>query len=255
MAKKSLINSDMRRVIKSPHFYISIIIGVYVLLRPLKEAIFGSVTGTFSQFMSVPFGLSDFTPFAALFCVFPFADSFCEDYNSGYFRFISLRVGIKKYSLQRCLTVSLSGGIVMAFIVFFALIVCALLANQPETFETAQFMSGSIWWRMGVILRYNGFFLIVCKTLLGFLFGCLWALVGLAVSTIIVNKYVTLIVPFVIYQGLRSILAHSAFNPGYMLRGDNELLPSIWFVLAYQIILIVCTSFVAYYGIKRRVIV
>lgn len=245
----------MRRVIKRPHIYISIIIGVYVLLRPLKEAFFGSVTGTFSQFISVPFGLSDFTPFAALFCVFPFADSFCEDYNSGYFRFITTRVGIKSYSLQRCLTVSFTGGIVMAFMVFFALVVCAILANQPETFETALFMSGSIWWRMGIILKYNGIFLILCKTLLGFLFGCLWALVGLTVSTIIVNKYVTLIVPFVIYQGLRSMIGHSTFNPGYMLRGDSELLPSLWFVLAYQIILIICMSFAAYHGIKRRVIV
>ena len=100
--------------------------------------------GTLAQFLSVSFGLSDYTPFAAIFCVLPFADSFCQDYKSGYINCIVARTGVKKYLRQRTLSVSLSGGILMGTVVFSIIIVCALLANQPDTLETTEFMGNSM---------------------------------------------------------------------------------------------------------------
>lgn len=248
-----MIKSDLRRMALSPKIYVSFSIGVLILLRPLFAAIAQRADGSFFQFLSVPFGLSDFTPFAAVFCVLPFADSFCDDYNSGYVNAVCTRSGVKKYSVLRSLTVAISGGITMAAIVAVTILTCALLASQPDTAETVQFMRNSIWAKMDLILRFNGMVLVAVKVILAFMFGCLWALVGLAISTVFVNRYVTYIAPFVIYQGLWFLLPESPLNPVYLLRGDSNFIPSLWFMLCWQGFLIAVTFVLSAWGIKRKV--
>ena len=103
--RRSCIKSDFRRIFRSPRFYLALGISLAILLRPLEQVVRYKVGGTFLEMLSIPFALSDFMPFAAIFCVLPFADSFCEDYRSGYVRAAALRVGIKRYAWQRCLTV------------------------------------------------------------------------------------------------------------------------------------------------------
>lgn len=251
---KDMIKSDFRRLFLSPKIYISFFTGVIILLRPLFSAFVHSVDGSFFQFLSVPFGMSDFTPFAAIFCVLPFADSFCDDYTSGYVNAICIRISTKKYAFQRSLTVALSGGITMAATVIIPILACAILANQPDTEETVQFMYKSIWARMDLILRFHGLVLLVLKVLLAFLFGCLWALVGLAISTYLPNRYVTYIAPFVGYQGLWFLLSETAFNPVYLLRGDAEFIPSLWFILCWQGFLIAVFYTLSILGIKKKVL-
>lgn len=237
----------------SPKIYLAFLISFFILIRPLLGAFFEYSEGTLAQFMSVPFGMSDFSPFAALFCVLPFADSFCEDFDSGFFRLMVGRTGVRRYSLQRCVSVALSGGVLMAVVVMSTILVCALLANRPETEETAHFMYKSIWARMNLILRFKGVFWLALKVVIAFLFGCLWALVALLVSAYITNRYVTFIVPFAIYQLGWFLLKENAFNPVYMFRGDSDLIPSIWFILIYQSALILICSVLAFCKIRRKV--
>ncbi len=250
-----MVKSDFRRIMLSPKIYVSLLVGLIILLRPLYSAFIHSTQGTFFQFLSVPFGLSDYTPFAAIFCVLPFADSFCIDYNSGFINEIIARIGTKKYSRQRCLSVAISGGFTMAATIGVTILVCAILSNQPDTEDTVRFMYKSIWARMDLILKYYGLAVVAMKILLAFLFGCLWALVGLVVSTYFTNCYVTYIAPFVLYQVLWFILADKAFNPVYLLRGDSEFIPSLWFILCYQSILIIALFGLSVSNIRRKVII
>lgn len=247
-----MIRNDFKRIFSSFRFYLALGIGLFILLRPLVISFTHLVRGTFLEVLTTAFALSDFTPFAAIFCVLPFADSFCQDYQSGYVSFIAGRTGIKKYARYRCMTVMLSGAILMALTVGITILVCAVLADAPETAETAQFLGGSIWYRSGILLENQALFVLL-KILLGFLFGGLWALVGLVVSVLIPNGYVTLIAPFVLYQVLWLLLEGSAVNPVYMLRGDSNYLPSPGFVLLWQIFLIVLCYIVACKGIQKRV--
>lgn len=87
--RRSCIKSDFRRIFRSPRFYLALGISLAILLRPLEQVVRYKVGGTFLEMLSIPFALSDFTPFAAIFCVLPFADSFCEDYRSGYVRAVA----------------------------------------------------------------------------------------------------------------------------------------------------------------------
>lgn len=253
MRGMKLLKADIRRIFGSPKFYISLCLGLTVFLRPLLPAVMHPSQGTLMQFLSGPLAISDFTPFAVLFCVLPFADSFCEDYLSGLVKFSVLRTGIKKYAAQRCLSVALSGGVLMAATMLVAILLCAVLANQPETAESAAFLGRTIWAKMDLILRYHGVFHYALRIFLAFLFGCLWSLVGLLTSVLITNRYVTYVAPFVLYQVLWFLLAETAFNPVYMLRGDSDFLPSLWFVLIHQLSLILVCSALSYWGIRKKV--
>lgn len=240
--------AEVKRILSRPIIYISIIVGLFLINRPLLESLLsGNIgSGSISQFLSVPFAMSDFTPFAAIFCSLPFSDSFCEDYNTGYVRQIANRSGIRKYSLIKCIAVALSGGISMALIIAGTIVFCGLLADSPDTAEKIEFMKNSIWVKSGVVFLMNGFLYLAMRVLFAFLFGCVWALIGLLVSTFFTNKYVTYIAPFVIYQFMWFIFNEKKWNPVYLLRGDSNFIPSISFVILYQsfiiLVLVVLSS-------------
>lgn len=247
------IRCDLKRMLKAPGIYLSVFLSLFILLRPLAGAFVEKANGTFLQILSVPFATSDFTPFAAIFCVLPFAGSFCEDYNSGYIKSIALRIGVKKYAQQRCLTVILSGGIMMALTVMIVIVVCACLANMPETEETVAFMRTTIWARMGILMKYHGILFVMLKVLLAFLFGAVWALIGLTISVFLTNLYITYIAPFTLYQILWLLLEGSAFNPVYLLRGDSNFIPSFEFILIYQVVIIIVCCMISCMGIREKV--
>lgn len=247
-----MIKTDMKCLLVKPRFYITIFISLFILLRPMIEVWENNLEGTFLQFLSIPFGTSDFAPFAALFCVYPFADSFCKEYTSKYAYFIVRRIGIKKYSHKKSISVFLSGAIVMTAIVGITIYICLLTANQPDTEITAQFMQRTIWAELGVLVNRQEL-LIGMKLILAFLFGGLWALIGLVISILIPNQYITLIAPFVLYQFLWFTLEGKAVNPVYMLRGDSNYIPSFAFAILWQLMLITVCYLVACIGIRKRV--
>ena len=140
----------------------------------------------------------------------------------------------------------------MSAVVSAVMVVCALLANEPETAQTTDFLKSTIWARMGIVTLYGGSLYVALKLVLGFLFGAVWALVGLVVSVLFTNQYITYIAPFVIYQILWFLLEGSALNPVYMLRGDSNYIPSFSFILIYQGIAMAVCFFCSYAGIRKR---
>lgn len=248
-----LYRSDMRRIFGSWRIYVSVIVGLLFVLRPFFEAYQVWAQMSPMLLLSLPFGSSDFTPFAAIFCVLPFADSFCEDAESDFANSIVLRIGARRYAFQRCIAVAISGAMVMGAIVLVAIMSCVLAAGLPETAESADFMRNTIWARMNVILPHSGALFYAGRLLLAVLFGALWALVGLAISTVLTNRYVTLVAPFVLYQVSWYLLSETPVNPVYLVRADHGGIPSLTFVVIYQSALIALCIFAAYRGIRRKV--
>lgn len=246
--------ADIRRILTKRLFFISIILGVLLILRPLLDSLLFTEIGegSISQILSVPFALSDFTPFAAIFCVLPFADSFCEDLYTNYITFVAARVGKRKYVVTRAVTVMISGGMVMAIIVAITIVFCSMLSTSPDTPENTMFMRNSIWYKSGLMFKFGGFFYLALRVVFAYLFGNVWSLVGLVVSTVTTNKYAVLIVPFIIYELTWFILEGSKFNPVYLLRCDSEYIPSMGFVFIYQLLVIVVLFIFSVVGMNRK---
>ncbi len=125
-----------------------------------------------------------------------------------------------KYALTRIVTVALSGGTMLAVPFIIA-------------------------------LNYGEWYIFLWKVILGFLFGCIWALAGLAFAVWLPNKYVALIAPFVLYEAMWLALGKiPVLNPIYLMRGDDlNNYPLSGFM---ECIYILLASFVVMWGLKRR---
>ena len=248
-----MIRSDILRCLHSWKIYVSFACGLALMLHPLLRA--WPFRDGFSpmSMLSIPLATSDFTPFASMFCVLPFAESFCEDLNSGFAFEITQRIGAKQYARKRVLSTALSGGIVTALIMLVTIIVCCVGAGQPDTTDTVAFMNNSIWGKLGILTTAHGSILYALRVFVAFLFGMLWALVGMCVSVLIPNRYVTLIAPFVLYQMLWFLLDETAVNPVYMFRGDSNYIPSFVFLVCWQVAWLAFCALFSYIGMTRRI--
>ena len=245
--------SELKRFFHSYRIYLSLALGLSLMLHAFFEAHQSWSEYSPMMLLSIPLGLSDFTPFAAVFCVLPFADSFCEDYSSGIMHGTISRIGIKKYTIIRGLSVAASGAFVMTIIMLITIVLCILCAGLPETAESSAFLMDSVWGRAGLLLKYKGLLVFLLRILLAGLFGALWALVGLATSVIIPNRYIVLTTPFIIYQIMWFLLEGTPINPVFLLRADYSGMPSLQFVFFYQIISILVLLVFSINGIRKKV--
>ena len=170
-----------------------------------------------------------YTPFAllaALFATLPFADSLLDDRSQGFVRYIALRTPYRNYLYAKGLAVGLAGGVSVgaALLLMLGLLFCG---GQVDLGNRA-FVSLSTlaptepWGPLGWLYGVEPFYYLGYLLLSGFLFGVVYALVGLAVSTLIPNRYVALAAPLVIFQLFsyleeRSLRWLPAWNPLYSL--------------------------------------
>lgn len=252
-AMSHMIKADMRRIFSSPWFWGALALGLALFTNSLiSDVLVYGRAGSPMLLLSYPLALSSFTPFAPIFCYLPYAASFSNEQNAGYHLLIASRVGPKRYGMARTISVALSGGIVLGLIFAGTILVCIFFAEEPDTAETVDFMMNTTWARAGLLLVQNGLWVYLGRIALAFLFGALWALVGLSISTIWPNRYVVLVAPFVLYQVLWYVLGSSMFNPLHMLRADYDDLPSLAFVFVHQICCLAVVGGVSYFGIKRK---
>lgn len=147
------------------------------------------------------FGASGFSPFAAVFPVLSYAADFCEEYQSGYYRMVFVRMGPVRFGRTRILTVALSGGVMLA-VPIAAACIAAYTFGVPGVPQGSDegLLDGTIM--LVYVMKYGDWYIAAGKTILGFLFGCVWALMGLMFAVWIPNRYVALIAPFVLYESM-----------------------------------------------------
>lgn len=246
---------DLKRALLSFSFWLSVVLTFCILFRPLLSNWmawgFRGVNADAMELLSEPLALSSFTPFSVLFCVLPYSISFCEDYNSGYLRAIVVRIGVTRYSSNRIISAMVSGALALGIPLAVIVLLCMLSSTQSIDQATIDWLS-PIW--VPLAKNMNGTWMYVVRVLLAMVFGATWAVFGLFVSTVIPNRYVTLIAPFVIYQALWAMLPESKWNPLYQLRADFQGIPSLWFSFGYQGIVLCVFAALSIWFIRRRLI-
>jgi len=249
--------SDMKKALSPLRFLVPVLFIFFVLLRSMfQNHVFSvSIKMDWLTMLTYPSAVSGFTPFAAIFPLIPYAASFIDDLQSGYVKGIVTRTGIRKYSKMRILSAAFSGGltIFLPYLFIFAVIV---INGVPTTPANINDIFLSLIWAPFVTVG-GGLLVMAAKLLLAFLFGSVWALVGLFLSTIVCNRYVTMIAPFVLYQALWLFLPGN-MNPVVMLRGDlaatNHFIGSYWFLVLVQSAIIAVLSIGSLLGIRRKVL-
>lgn len=200
---------------------------------------------------------SGFIVFLPVFPVLGYASRFCEEYESGYYRFILSRMEPRKYAQVRSISVALSGGAIVA-IPYLLVCFAAVVLEGPGLAGVNSLgldASGVNVLRVETELEmvaigqnYGIGVMVAVKVLLGFLFGAAWALVGLAFAAWMPNKYVSLIAPFVLYESLY-ILMPNDLNPAQLVRGDDA---GHLFSVVMECVWLLAAAVAAMAGFRRR---
>lgn len=151
-------------------------------------------------------------PFVAILAVLPFAASYIDDVKSKYVRFCLIRSSLITYLATKVLVCYLCGSFIITAGVLLAWGTSALVFLPME--RVAENPHESI----SLLLKTCG---------LLFLTGGLWAVVGMAMSTLIESKYIAYASPFVIYY-LLVILCERYFPDAYLLYPPNWANPDVW---------------------------
>lgn len=246
---KGFFLQDLKRSFLNRGFFAGLFVVTWILVSAAFHAPLDRSRSAYFIIVEV-FAASGFTPFAAIFPGLAYASVFCEEYSSGYIKMIYSRMLPRKFALTRIVTVALSGGTMLAipFIIVLGIAYCFGIPGIPAGTDDG-LLAGTVL--VFYIENYGDWFIFLWKVILGFLFGCIWALASLAFAVWIPNKYVALIAPFVLYEAMWLALGEmSALNPIYLMRGDD--LNNYPLSGLMECIYILLISFVVVWGLKRR---
>lgn len=157
----------------------------------------------FLQTLAGPSGLISLL--APLVVVLPFADSYVLDKDSGYLTFILIRTGdTRHYYRAKFVANSIAGG--MALLIPLFVVFGYLWYKFPHGLSQAAKsapLSGPLGGVFSTAPALYVFFLIC----LSFIFGVVYAGLGLALSSSINNRYIVLATPFLLYNVGNLVLA------------------------------------------------
>ena len=243
----AFFRNDMKRALSNKGFLAATIILLVIFAHAIRvNTNFEGNVSTY-EIISSAMALSGFTPFAAIFPVMGYSAAFCEEYHSGYIKMITSRIHWKYYGILRMITTGVSGGIMIAF-PFAVVNLIGYFAGEHGMPDTGLYRGTKMQYYLET---YGDGYILTGKILLGFLFGVLWALVGMAFSVWFCNRYVSLIAPFILYEMMWLLLYdYPVFNPIYLIRGDD--LNSYPLSGMMEILYIIIAAVVIWMGLKRR---
>lgn len=185
------------------------------LLNPLLQArdTGGLVQDAHVAILSDAFQSQATAAFLPILAVLPFAGAYVEDVKTKFARFFLIRSSVRGYCLGRLLAAFLTGGLGI-------LLGALLLWGGGE-------LVLPLWEREveGMLPASREGLGQIC--LLLFLNGGLWAVAGMAVSTLMESKYIAYCSPFVLYY-LLVILCERYIPDAFLLYPPNWVKPDLW---------------------------
>ncbi|GGE53129.1 hypothetical protein GCM10011391_35000 [Pullulanibacillus camelliae] len=241
-------------------FWLLLLLGLFLALWPVIQTWPQGLTKNDyalyprSAYVSWMFFVSDTYPIYLL--IFPllaalaFSDAYAEDFNTGLIKGILTKVAKRKYLLVRYSTNFVVGGAVTIFplvINFLAEMSAYPLIQNNYYFGMPLVNQDSFW----PALFYSHPFLYTwIRILIIFLFGGMLSSFALAFSTVIKNRYVVVVFPFLVYMGLDSVFtAFPGFTPISSLYLKD--VQTTWQLPVYLLVGIV-GSFVWYFAVGQR---
>lgn len=242
---KGVFLQDIKRSFLNTGFLVAV--GGLTAMLLHTAATWSGLNGTQdSYFIQVDaWAISGFIPMLPVFPVLSYASRFCEEYGSGYYRMMFTRMSQSRFALMRMTSVGLSGGAAVAVPILILCLAADWFGISEITNPNALRVPADL--KMVVIsMKYGYGTLVFLKVLLGFLFGATWAVVGLAFGVWFLNKYVSLIGPFVLYEALWVLCDGklSILSPTELVRGDDSgyglslALECVWLLAAAGIVIL-----------------
>lgn len=123
----------------------------------------------------------------------PFASSYVTDMQTGYLKYVFTKMETWKYIVIRLLVNGLVGGFVLSFSLLIAFIVFVLLKGTHSTTVNSQLLVFA-----NIFVNYP-FVYILLMILNAFLCGLVFSTFALGFSSLLKNKYLSILFPFLFY--------------------------------------------------------
>ncbi|MGW5983713.1 membrane-spanning protein [Bacillus mycoides] len=257
-----MVKIEFERAFKRGSFLLVLCVGCLIAILDVLENNVIKLSG--KDFWDYPLGtynwwfmyninmyISLFTIVFPLLASIAYSDSYVEDIKSGFIKNILVRYSKTKYLITRFLINFVLGGIVVITPLLINLLLYTIMipSIEPNAFLGANIVSDR-----GFLpeLYFNHPNLhITFRIFICFLFGGVFASIGLACSIIVQNRYAVVIIPFIMYIFL-DIIATSMklekFSPIVFIFYDIPYSSTI-FIFA---VIMLGISFIAFfYGGKR----
>lgn len=189
-----LFKRECSRAFLGKNFALAVVVGIFLcsigimlvgLPRPLvaDEAYFPWV-----------FGLEAYSFLVPLISVWPFADTYALECNSGYLTFVRIRTDHSRYVKSKMLINAIIGGVATCIPSFIYTIFT--LSIYPETIDPSNQIGGAFSRLLPEHFELYAFLYV----LLHFVFGVVYATFGFALSLYLRQRYLILTIPFLFYH-------------------------------------------------------
>lgn len=181
-----------------------------------------------------------------------FSDSYLADKDSGFLKFIYMRLDQKKYIWIRILVNALISGLVMLMASLIMLLVLIIIFGIRNTGLNE--VQGPFSW---IFYNHSKILYAVFLIIISFIFNVIFSTLALGISPWIKNKYLTFVFPFLYY-----IISATIFETFSLVLGLNKyfsLNATILFelnpiatefnIVIYQILLLIIGISLFYYGV------
>ncbi len=246
---KGLWMSNIKRAFFSKWYFIAII-GT-VIMSYISSQDYMKNDGNPVCVIELMINLGMFKKIVVFFSSIPFITVFCQDYNSGYINSILSRTKKNHYISSNLMICVLSGftSVFSGLILFYGVISVKI---PPQAYETPGVYSNL---SLGNPLLY-----VLVFTSIFSLYATMWTAFGLALSSIIPDKYIALGSPLILGYLLEEITCKfpSCFNlyhlshPGIKVFG-NTAVSNYFYTIIVFIFGIVVSGYIFSYFVKRRI--
>jgi ABC-type transport system involved in multi-copper enzyme maturation permease subunit len=248
-----MFKMEITRIFTRPTFWLVLILGT--ILSVYASYIYWPTNVTHDFYLNYPrspyvtwFLIGDMPSAHIYNILFPllasivFADSYAEDVNSGYIKNILTRVKKKKYYATRYISNFCVGGLVATF---------PLMLNFFINMLVFPLIENNYYYGMNLIQEQdifhhifysNPLIYVFLRILLLFILGGVLASIGLTCSLFIKNRYIVIIIPFLVFMAIDVLMPITLSNLFFTFGSWHILLPIylliglIGTVLCYRII-------------------
>lgn len=193
---------ELKNAFLSWNFVATVIITAFVFFMGAVEDINSFKAMDILYFFNLCMQLSPLMVFLPFLSVLPYGYNFIDEYNSNFFRFSLSRAGRRKYVFNKILSVTLS----CFFAVFLGILLCVLaMSIFSQKTNLMNFQHQQTFLSLKNSRVYGSFldigiyaYIFICSFFIS-LFATLWTSIGMISSTYIKNRYVSLIMPFIVF--------------------------------------------------------
>lgn len=206
---------EINRILRRPIFWVLVLVGVAFAIAPIKEGWLA---------IAPDYMLMELSPYVHWIYLYPtaseniyklifpllaaiaYADSYAEDFNTGFIKNILTKVKKKKYLRIRYIVNFCLGGFI---------VILPLMLNFLCTMAVYPLIEPNFYYGSNLVIEssflpdlyyQHPFLYILLRIFILFFVGGMFASLGLAVSVFIKNRYVIVIFPFLIFMVLDIII-------------------------------------------------